>query len=60
MIDSDGFYGPMEVDNELSTTLSTEAHTDRDVIPHSFDSTLGSSTNAFAYRDIRAPEVPGL
>lgn len=50
----------MEVDNELSTTLGSETLTDRDIIPHSFDSTLGSSTNAFAYRDIRAPEVPGL
>jgi hypothetical protein len=44
MIDSDGFYGPVEVDNELGTTLSTETLTGRDIIPHSFDNPLCSST----------------
>jgi hypothetical protein len=44
MIDSDGFYGQMEVANELNTTLDTETLTDRDIIPHSFDNTLGSPT----------------
>jgi hypothetical protein len=32
MIDLGGFYCPMEVDNELSATLSTETLTDRDIV----------------------------
>jgi hypothetical protein len=54
MIDSDDLYGPMEVDDDLSTALGTEALADRDMMPLGFENTLGSS----AGRDLRVPQVP--
>ena len=33
MVDSDDFYGPMEVDDDLSTALGTETLADRDMEP---------------------------
>ena len=32
MVDSDDLYGPMEVDDDLSTALSTETLADRDIV----------------------------
>ena len=32
MIDLDDFYGPMEVDGNLSITLGTETRTERDIL----------------------------
>jgi hypothetical protein len=46
MIDSDDLYGPMEVGDDLSTTLGTETLADRAMVPPSFDSTPGSSADA--------------
>jgi hypothetical protein len=33
MVDSDDFYSPMEVDDDLSTALGTETLADRDIVP---------------------------
>ena len=32
MVDSDDLYGPMEVDDDLSTALGTETLADRDML----------------------------
>jgi hypothetical protein len=32
MVDSDDFYGPMEVDDDLSTAMGTETLADRDMV----------------------------
>ena len=46
MVDSDDLYGPMEVDDDLSTALGTETLADRDMVnPPGFDNTPGSSAN---------------
>jgi hypothetical protein len=45
MIDSDDLYSAMEVDDDLSTALGTETLADRDMVPPSFDNTLGSSAD---------------
>jgi hypothetical protein len=45
MVDSDDLYGPMEVDDDFSTALGTETLADRDMIPHGFDNTPGSSAD---------------
>ena len=39
MVDSDDLYGPMEVDDDLSTALGTETPADRDMVPPGFDNT---------------------
>ena len=44
MVDSDDLYGPMEVDDDLSTALGTETLTDRDIVP-GFDNTPGFSAS---------------
>ena len=42
MVDSDDLYGPMEVDDDLSTALGTEILADRDMVtPPGFDNTMG-------------------
>ena len=42
MVDSDDLYGPMEVNDDLSTALGTETLADRDVVtPTGFDNTPG-------------------
>ena len=45
MVDLDDLYGPMEVDNDLSTALSSETVADRDMVPPGFDNTPGSSAD---------------
>ena len=45
MVDSDDLYGPMEVDDDLSTALGTETLTYRDMMPPDFDNTPGSSAD---------------
>jgi hypothetical protein len=45
MIDSDDLYGPMEVNDDLSTAPGTETLADRDVVSLSFDYTPGSSAD---------------
>jgi hypothetical protein len=45
MVDSDDLYGPMEVDDDLSTDLGTETLADRDMVPPGFDNTPGSSAD---------------
>ena len=45
MVDSDDFYGPMEVSDDLSTALGTETLADRDIVLPSFDNSLGSSAD---------------
>ena len=46
MVDSDDLYGPMEVDDDLSTALGTETLADRDIVtPPGFDNTPGSSAD---------------
>jgi len=39
MVDSDDLYGPMEVDDDLSTALGTETLADRDMVPPGFENT---------------------
>jgi hypothetical protein len=59
MIDSDDLYGPMEVGDDLSTALGTEALADRDMVPPpSFGYTPGFLGRCPSYRDLRVPEVP--
>jgi hypothetical protein len=43
IVDSDDLYGPMEVDDDLSTALDTKTLIDRDVLRHGLDDTAGSS-----------------
>ena len=45
MVDSDDLYGPMEVDDDLSTALCTETLPDRDMVPPGFENTPGSSAD---------------
>src|SRR5271170_6006219 len=45
MVDSDDLYGPMEVDDDLSTALGAETLADRDMVPPGFDNTPGSSAD---------------
>jgi hypothetical protein len=45
MVNSDDLYGPMEVDDDLSTALGTETLADRDMVPLGFENTPGSSVN---------------
>ena len=45
MVDSDDLYGPMEVDDGLSTALGTETLADRDMVPPGFDNTPDSSAD---------------
>ena len=45
MVDSGDLYGPMEVDDDLSTALGTETLADRDMVPPGFDNTTGSSAD---------------
>jgi hypothetical protein len=45
MVDSDDLYGPMEVDDDLSTALDTESLADKDMVPPSFDNNPGSSAD---------------
>jgi hypothetical protein len=45
MVDSDDLYGPMEVDDDLSTALDTETLADRDMVPLGFKNTPGSSVD---------------
>ena len=59
MVDSDDLYGPMEVDDDLSTALGTETLADRDMVtPSGFDNNPGFLGRQPTYRDLRAPEVP--
>jgi hypothetical protein len=46
MIDSDDLYGPMEVDDDLSTALDSKTLVDRDVVPFGLHNNLGSSADA--------------
>jgi hypothetical protein len=46
MIDSDDLHSPIEVSDDLSTALGTEALADRDMVSLSFDYTPGSSAGA--------------
>jgi hypothetical protein len=59
MVDSDDLYGPMEVDDDLSTALGTKTLADRDMVPPGFDKQPRFLGRHPAYRDLRAPEVPG-
>src|SRR5271170_4029923 len=45
MVDSDDLYGPMEVDDDLSTALGAETLADRNMVPPGFDNTPGSSAD---------------
>ena len=45
MADSDDLYDSMKVDDGLSTALSTETLTNKDILPSSFDNTPGSSAD---------------
>ena len=45
MVDSDDLYGPMEVDDNLSTPPGTETVADRDMVLPGFDNTLVSSAD---------------
>ena len=45
MVDSDDLYGPMEVDDDLSTALDTETLADRDMVSLSFENTPDSSVD---------------
>ena len=45
MVDSDDLYGPMEVDDDLSTALDTKTLADRDMVPPGFDNNPGSSAD---------------
>src|SRR2546423_214286 len=64
MVDSDDLYGPMEIDDDLSTALGTETLVDGDVVPPGFDNTRGSSadtlpTEIFEHRRfLRKSAVP--
>jgi hypothetical protein len=42
MVDSDDLYGPMEVDDDLSTALGAETLADRNMVPPGFDNTPGA------------------
>jgi hypothetical protein len=58
MIDSDDLYSLTEVGDDLSTALSTETFTDKDLVSLSFDYTPRFLGRYPTYRDLRAPEVP--
>ena len=58
MVDSDDLYGPMEVDDDLSTALGTETLADRDMVPPWLRQHPGFLGRHPTYRDLRAPEVP--
>ena len=58
MVDSDDLYGPMEVDDSLSTALGTETLADRDMVPPWLRQHPGFLGRQRTYRDLQAPEVP--
>jgi len=58
MIDSDDLHGPMEVSDDLSTTLGTGILADKDMVLPRFDYNPGFLGRYPTYRDLRAPEVP--
>jgi hypothetical protein len=45
MVDLDDLYGPMQVDDVLSTALGTETFADRDMVLLGFDNAPGSSAD---------------
>jgi hypothetical protein len=45
MVDSDDLYGPMEVDDDLSTAMGTETLADRDMV-----TPLASTQTPYLYR----------
>jgi hypothetical protein len=52
MIDSDDLHSPIEVSDDLSTALGTEALADRDMVSLSFDYTPGFLGRCPTYRDL--------
>ena len=58
MVDSDDLYGPMEVDDSLSTALGTETLADRDMVTPWLRQHPGFLDRQPTYRDLRASEVP--
>jgi hypothetical protein len=55
MVDSDDLYGPMEVDDSLSTALGTETLADRDMVTPWLRQHHGFLGRQPTYRDLRAP-----
>ena|SRR5207248_6254345 len=45
MVHSGDLYGPMEVGDDLGTTLGTETLADKEMVTPSFDNTPGSSVD---------------
>jgi hypothetical protein len=59
MVDSDDLYGPMEVNDDLSTAMGTETPLQIETwYPPGFDNTPGFLGRHPTYRDLRVPEVP--
>jgi hypothetical protein len=48
MADSDDLYGPIKVDDDLSTALGAETLADRNMVPPGFDNTPGSSADTLS------------